>query len=84
MSLVVTNLLETDEVVEFISIQILGSACDWLSRGGNLLRPIRSTNQIWLVTRHQYGISALVPQTSFRWETSGIGFTKCRLFSQAP
>ena len=35
-----------------------------------------------LVTRHQYGISALVSQTSFRWETSG-SVTKCRLFSQA-
>ena len=26
---------------------------------------------IWVVTRHQYGISALVSQTSFRGETSG-------------
>ena len=48
----------------------LGCACDWLSRGGNLLRPIRSTTQIWALTLHQYGISALVPQTSFRGETS--------------
>ena len=31
---------------------------------------------IWVVTRHQYGISALVSQTSFRGETSG-GITKC-------
>ena len=30
-------------------------------------RPIRSTTQIWIVTRHQYGISSLVP------------FAKCRL-----
>ena len=30
----------------------------------------------------QYGISALVSQTSFREETSG-GVVKCRLFSQA-
>ena len=44
--------------------------------------PIRSTTQIWVVTRHQYGISALVPQTSFRGETSGGG-AKCRLFSRA-
>ena len=34
------------------------------------------------MTRHLYEISALVPQTSFRGETSG-GVTKCRLFSQA-
>ena len=31
------------------------------------------------MTRHQYGISAFVPQTSFRWETSG-GVIKCPLF----
>ena len=33
------------------------------------------------VTGHQYGITALVFQTSFRGETSG-GVLKCRLFSQ--
>ena len=32
----------------------------------------------WVVTRHQYGISALFPQTSFRGETSG-SVSKCRL-----
>ena len=45
-------------------------------------QPMRSTTQIWVVTRHQYGISALVCQTSFRGETSG-GEAKCRLVSQA-
>ena len=35
-----------------------------------------------VVTRHQYGISALVSQTSFGGETSG-SVAKCRLFSQA-
>ena len=45
-------------------------------------KPIRSTTQIWVVTRHQCGLSAVVPQTSFRGETIG-GFAKCRLFSQA-
>ena len=34
-----------------------------------------------LVTRDQFGISALVPQTLFRWESTG-GVAKCRLFSQ--
>ena len=48
----------------------------------SLLYPIRSTTQIWIVTRHQYRTSALVPQTSFRGETSG-GIAKYRLFSQA-
>ena len=33
-------------------------------------------------SRHQYGISALVSQTSFRGETSD-NIVKCRLFSQA-
>ena len=37
---------------------------------------------MWLVTRHQYGISALVSQKSFRGETSG-GVAKCPLFAQA-
>ena len=45
-------------------------------------QPIRSTTPIWVVTRHQYGISVLVSQMSFRGETSG-GEAKCRLFSQA-
>ena len=37
---------------------------------------------VWVVTRHQYGISALVSQTSFRGETSG-GLAQCRIFSKA-
>ena len=36
----------------------------------------------WVVTHHQYGISALVSQTSFHRETVG-GIVKCHLFSQA-
>ena len=60
----------------------LGSASNWSYHVGNLLQAFRSTTQIWVVTRHQYGISALVSQTSFRGETSG-GVEKCRLFSQA-
>ena len=51
-------------------------------RVGNLLQPISSTIQIWVVTRPQCGISALVCLTSFRGETT-VGVTKCRLFSQA-
>ena len=39
-------------------------------------------SEIWVVTHHQYGISALVVQTSFHVETRG-GVTKCWLFSQA-
>ena len=43
----------------------LDTASDWSCRWWNLLQPIRSITQIWVVTRHQYGISALVSQTSF-------------------
>ena len=60
----------------------LGSTSDWSCRVGNLFQPIRSTTQNWVVTRHQYGISALVSQTSFGGKTSG-SVAKCRLFSQA-
>ena len=49
----------------------LGSASDWSCRVGNVLQPIKITTQFWVVTRHQYGISALVSQTSFRGETVG-------------
>ena len=56
----------------------LGSASDCLCRMRNLLQPIRSTTQIWIVTRHQHGISALVSQTSFHGESGG-GFGGCFL-----
>ena len=52
----------------------LSSAFDSLCFVGNVLQPIRFTSQIRVVTRHQYGISALVPQTSG-------AFRKCRLCS---
>ena len=64
----------------------LGSASYWSCRKGNLLEPIKSTIQIWVVTRrHQYKISALIPQTSFiRRETrGGVYVAKGRLFYQA-
>ena len=59
------------------------SASDWLKQISQTARPIRSTTLIWVVTRHQYGISALVSRTTFQREASG-GIAKCRLFSQAP
>ena len=58
------------------SLPDLGSASDWSCRVENLIQPIRG------MTGHQYGISALISQTSFGGETSGR-FVKCRLFSQA-
>ena len=60
----------------------LGSASDWLNQISLATRPIRSTTQIWVVTRHQYGISVLISQTSFGGETSG-SVANCRMFSQA-
>ena len=44
--------------------------------------PIRSTTRIWVVIRHQHGISALVSQTSFRGKTRS-GVQKRRLLCQA-
>ena len=41
---------------------------NWLNEISHAARPIRSTTQTWVVTRHQYGISALVSQTSFGGE----------------
>ena len=58
----------------------LGSASDWSCNKGNLLQP--STSQIWEMTGHHYGISVLIPQTSFHCETSGDE-AKCQLFYQA-
>ena len=49
---------------------------------GNLIQPIRSATQIWVVTRHHYGISALVSETSFDGKISG-SVAKYRLFFQA-
>ena len=51
-----------------------------LGRASLAVRPIRSTTRIWVVTRHQYGISASVRQ-SFCGEIFGVA--KWRLFSQA-
>ena len=41
----------------------LGIASDWLNQISHAVRSIRSTTQNWVVTRHQYGIFALVSQT---------------------
>ena len=58
----------------------LGSASDWSCRVGNLLQPIRSITQTWVVKGHQYGISVAVARTSFRRGTSGV-VAKCQVFS---
>ena len=62
--------------------QDLVTASDWLKQISISAQPIKITTQIWIVTRHQYGISALVPQTLFRGETSAY-VAKSQLFSQA-
>ena len=71
-----------DSAIQRLNNQGLGSTSDWSCIGANLIQQIRSTTQIWVSTCDQYGISALVPQTSFCWETSG-DVTKCWLFPQA-
>ena len=45
------------------------ASTDWSRHVRNLRQPIRSTTQIRVVSRHQYGISSLVCQTSFRGKT---------------
>ena len=60
----------------------LGSASYWLNQISHAARPIRGNTKIGVVTRHQYGISALVSQTSFGGKTSG-SVAKCRQFAQA-
>ena len=57
-------------------------ASNWLKQISHAARPIRSTTQMWEVTRPQYRISVLVSQASFGGETSG-NVSKCRLYSQA-
>ena len=57
--------------------------CFWLVEAiSYAARPIRSTTQIWVVIRHQYGISAFVAHKWFRGKARG-DVAKCRLFSQA-
>ena len=58
----------------------LGNAPDWLKQISRVTQPIRSTTQIWVGTRNQYGISANGAQTSFGGKTSGGVDVKCRLF----
>ena len=68
--------------IDGVSPPTSGSTSDWSCSVGNLIQPFRTTTQILAATRHQYGISVLVSQTSFGGETSG-SIAKCRLFSQA-
>ena len=48
----------------------LDSAFDWPKKISFLAWLIRCTSQIWVVLHHQYGISAVVSQTSFCAETT--------------
>ena len=43
----------------------LGCTLDWLKQISRAARPVRSTFRILVVTRHQYGFSVVVAQTSF-------------------
>ena len=49
----------------------MGSASDWLKEISHATRPIGSTTQIWVVIRHQFGITAVIAQMSFCGESSG-------------
>ena len=65
-------------VSETLSGGLSGSLSRHLS--GSLSRSLSASTQIWVLTGHQYGTSALVSQTSFRGKTSSR-VAKCRLFS---
>ena len=58
-------------------VTVIGRTARKMCLNGNSMK---SASQIWLVTRHQNGMSALISQTSFRGEANG-GVAKCRLFS---
>ena len=62
----------------------LGRASDWLKQVSQAVRPIGSTTQIWVVTGHQYWISALFSQTSFRGNqlrvATSLLFSKATIF----
>ena len=56
------------------------SASDCLKQISLTAGSVKITTQTWVVTHHQYGISALIHQTSLRGETSS-GVLKRWLFS---
>ena len=66
-----------------VSLPWSRSGFDWSRLVGNVLQPIRSSTQIWVATRQQYGSSALASQTSLRGNTIIGSVEKCRLLSQA-
>ena len=52
----------------------VGSTSDWLKIC------FRSTTQIWKVTHHKYGISAIISQTSFCRETGTVALQNVDCF----
>ena len=44
----------------------MDTASGWLQESSLAAPPTRNTTYIWVVTRQQYGISALVSETTFR------------------
>ena len=58
----------------------LGGASDWSSPERNFLQPIRSTTQIWVVTRAAWNFCTRFSDSISRETSGGVG--KCRLFSQ--
>ena len=75
------NILPTDTYIRASKTHPL--VLVWLKHISLAARLIRSTTQIWLVTRHQYGTSTLVSLTLFRVETSGY-VAKSQLFRATP
>ena len=58
----------------------LGGASDWSGPERDLLQPIRSTTEIWVVTRAAWNFRAR--SSDFIWRETSGGVGNCRLFSQ--
>ena len=55
-----------------IRLLFTGYASDWLKQISVIAWPIsKSATQIWILMRHQHGISVLIVQTSFQGKTNG-------------
>ena len=60
----------------------LGSVSYWLCHMGNVLQPIRSATQIWVVMHHRYGFLYLFLRCHFA-EKPVVASQNVDIFSQA-
>ena len=55
----------------------LGSASDWLKQISHAVRPIRSTTQLLVLTRYQYGISTIFLKRQFAGKPAMVSKNVC-------